>query len=200
MRTTGRAASSLVIGAITLLLSSVAFAQSDGTIFGTVKDSTGAVVADATITVLNPAKGITRKTTTNADGVFVYPQLPPGTYTIHVEKPGFKRVETSSVVVATGDKLNAGDFLLEVGDLAATVQVTADAGQLQIKTESGERSDIVSGSQIRNIDSTDQRGPGQARSGSHLGRRRIGSGASTVTNITGSFNINGTRSLSMNTP
>src|SRR5512132_1637338 len=105
MRIPGRAVSFWVIAVITLFLCGVAFAQSDGTIFGTVKDATGAVVADATVTVLNPAKGITRKTITNADGVFVYPQLPPGIYAIHVEKSGFKRVEKSNVVVATGDKL-----------------------------------------------------------------------------------------------
>ena len=104
MRIPGRLASFLMIAVITLSFSAIALGQSDGTIFGTVKDATGAVVADASITVLNPAKGITRKATTNADGVFVYPQLPPGTYTIHAEKPGFKRVEKSNVVVATGDK------------------------------------------------------------------------------------------------
>jgi outer membrane receptor protein involved in Fe transport len=187
----------LVLAAITLSLAAVAFAQSDGTIFGTVKDVTGAVVADATVTVLNPAKGITRKTTTNADGAFVYPQVPPGTYTIHVEKPGFKRVEKTNVVVATGDKLNAGDFLMEVGELAATVQVTADAGQLQIKSESGERSDIVSGSQLRNIGLNGRNVVDLAKlvPGVISGGAASGSGASTVTNITGSFNINGTRSL-----
>src|ERR1035437_6409768 len=56
-----------------------------GTIFGTVKDSTGAMVQAASVTIANPANGITRTVTTGGDGSFVAPNLLPGTYTVTVE-------------------------------------------------------------------------------------------------------------------
>src|SRR6266496_1662793 len=132
---------SFTIGTVLLLaaFTSSALAQNPGSITGAAKDSNGGVLPGASVTVVNPAKAITQKAETNAQGDFVFPQLPPGTYTITVEKTGFKKVEKANVVLSTGDKLNAGDFELEPGDLSATVQVEADAGQLQIKSESGER-------------------------------------------------------------
>ncbi|MGH9936630.1 MAG: TonB-dependent receptor plug domain-containing protein, partial [Blastocatellia bacterium] len=91
--------------------------------------------------------------------------------------------------------LSAGEFTLEVGAVSETVQVTADAGQLQIKTESGERSDLVSGQQLRNIGLNGRNIIDLAKivPGVISGGAASGTGASTVTNITGSFTINGTR-------
>src|SRR5262249_29247608 len=117
---------------------------------------------------------------------FVAPQLPPGAYTISVEKQGFKKVEKSNVVLSTSDKLNAGDFTLEVGQVTEAVQIQADAGQLQIKTETGERADLVSGQQLRSIGLNGRNAIDLARlvPGVISGGAASGSGASTVTNIT----------------
>src|SRR5262245_35615021 len=171
------------------------FAQSAGSITGTVKDSNGSAVALATVTVNSPTIGITQTATTNEIGIFIFPQLPPGNYLIKAEKNGFKKIEKSNVILSTGDRLNAGDFVLEVGAVSETVQVTADAGQLQIKTESGERSDLVCGQQHRNIGLNGRHVLDLARlvPGVISGGAASGSGASTVTNITGGFTINGTR-------
>jgi Carboxypeptidase regulatory-like domain/TonB-dependent Receptor Plug Domain len=191
-----------VIGAImsslitTLILSftSVAFGQSGaGSITGTVKDSNGAAVAGAIVTIVNPAKSIAQTATANEDGIFVFPQLPPGDYTISVEKVGFKKVEKSNVVLSTADKLNAGDFVLAVGEVAETIQVQADTGQLQLKSESGERSDLITNRQIRDI----------AINGRNiLDLTRVTPGIinvnqqaqSTVNNAGGTFTVNGLRS------
>src|SRR6266542_6184 len=166
--------------------------QNPGSITGTAKDSNGGVLPGASVTVINPAKAITQKAETNEQGDFVFPQLPPGTYPITVEKAGFKKVEKANVVLSTGDKLNAGDFELEPGDLSATVQVEADAGKLQIKSESGERSDLVSNKQLRDIALNGRNVvdylklvPGVISGGTRT--------TSTVTNITDGFSINGTR-------
>ena len=137
--------------AIVIALAVFAFGQSDGSITGQVKDSNSSAVAGATVRIVNPANGVSRTMATDADGIFVAPQLPPGAYTISVEKQGFKKVEKSNVILSTSDKLNAGDFTLEVGQVTEAVQIQADAGQLQIKTESGERADLVSGQQLRSI-------------------------------------------------
>src|SRR5262247_2807922 len=181
--------------AIIIMLAGIAFGQSDGSITGHVKDSNGAAVAGATVRIVNPTNGVARTATTDADGIFVAPQLPPGAYTISVEKQGFKRVEKGNVVLSALDKLNAGDFTLEVGQVTEAVQIQADAGQLQIKTESGERSDLVSGQQLRGIGLNGRNAIDLARlvPGVISGGAASGSGASTVTNITGNFTINGTR-------
>ncbi|HZS03640.1 MAG TPA: TonB-dependent receptor [Blastocatellia bacterium] len=173
-----------------------AFGQNAGSITGAVKDGSGAAIAGATVTITNPANSISQTATTNEAGIFVVPQLPPGTYVIRVEKGGFKKVEKSNIALSTGDKLNAGDFVMEVGELAETVQIQADVGQLQIKSESGERSDLVSGQQLRNIGLNGRNAIDLAKlvPGVISGGPASGNGASTVTNITGSFVINGTRS------
>src|SRR5581483_3605792 len=56
-----------------------------GTIFGTVKDPSGAIVSGAMVTVINPANGITRVVRSSESGDFVVPNLLPGTYSIAVE-------------------------------------------------------------------------------------------------------------------
>src|SRR5262245_21402920 len=83
-----------------------AFAQSAGSIMGTVKDANGSAIAGATVSLVNSASSVAHTVTTNEDGIFVSPQLPPGAYVIKVEKSGFKKVEKTNVILTTGDKLN----------------------------------------------------------------------------------------------
>src|SRR5581483_11140725 len=115
------------------------------------KDPSGAVVPNATVTVRNGEIGVTRVATSSESGDFVLPNLPPATYSISVEAQGFKKMETRSVVLSAADKLNAGDFVLQVGSTTETVSVTADAGQLQLQANSGERSDLVTNKQLNEI-------------------------------------------------
>lgn len=122
-----------------------------GSITGTVKDSTGAVIPGATVTVTNPANKVTETATSGDDGVFVLPQLPPGKYTVTAELPGFKKAEKTDVFLTPTTKLNAGDFVLEVGAVNEAVTVSADTGQLQIKSESGEKSDLITNVQIKDL-------------------------------------------------
>src|SRR5262245_16726218 len=173
------------------------FGQSEnGTIAGTIKDSSGALIPGASITILNPAKSVAQTVSSNEEGNFVSPQLPPGTYTLVVEKSGFKKVEKSNAILPVASKINVGDIRLEIGQLSDTISVETDIGQLQIQTESGERSDLVSGKQLREIGLNGRNVIDLAKivPGVIAGGAASGSGASTVTNITGSFTINGTRS------
>jgi hypothetical protein len=55
-----------------------------------VKDPSGASVPGAAVTVVDPSVSITQKTTTNEAGIFIFPQLAPGTYTLTVEKAGLR--------------------------------------------------------------------------------------------------------------
>src|SRR5277367_3025870 len=83
----------LFISALLLLSCSVLFAQvTSGTIFGTVKDPSGAVISGATVTIANPTNGLTRTIASSDTGDFVAPNLLPGTYSITVAAPGFKKL------------------------------------------------------------------------------------------------------------
>src|SRR3989442_13152202 len=83
-----RRASAAVV--VWFVLSLPALAQTRGTIPGEVKDSTGAVVPGATVTVVNKATNATRTTSSNAVGLYDFPALQPGSYTIKTELDGFK--------------------------------------------------------------------------------------------------------------
>jgi Carboxypeptidase regulatory-like domain/TonB-dependent Receptor Plug Domain len=150
----GRLAS-IVCSVITMVLclsgTSVLAQVTSGTIFGSVKDASGAVLPNATITVRADQIGFTRVVTSSANGDFVLPNLPPATYSIQVEAEGFKKLEARRVVLSAADKLNAGDFVLQVGATTETVNVTADPGQLQLQSNSGERSDLVTNKQLNEV-------------------------------------------------
>jgi hypothetical protein len=122
-----------------------------GTISGTVKDSSGAYIKGATVTIADPANGLTRTVTTSGSGEFSAPGLYPGTYTITVEAPGFKKLESSGFVLNAADKLGAGDLVLAVGAATDSVTITADVGQVQLQSDSGERSDVISSKQLNDV-------------------------------------------------
>ncbi len=137
----------LFVGTATVAVGQV----TSGSINGTVRDVTGGVIPSATVTVANPATGVTRTVTTNDTGDFVVPSLPPGDYTIRVEAQGFKTLEKSDVRLSATDRLNAGVLELELGGTTEVVNVTAGAGELQLQANSGERSDLITGNQLNNL-------------------------------------------------
>jgi hypothetical protein len=123
----------------------------NGSISGDVKDASGAYISKATITIKAPAIGVNRNATSNGDGMFVVPNLPPGTYEITVAAAGFKHFEKKEIILSTGDRLNAGDFVLQVGASQDTVTVTAEAGQIQVQADSSERSGLIDNKQLNNL-------------------------------------------------
>jgi carboxypeptidase family protein/TonB-dependent receptor-like protein len=138
--------------ALVLLAAATGLGQStSGSITGTVKDGAGAPVSDANVLVTNPATNLTRRVTTNSAGVFTAPQLPPGNYTVAVEKNGFKKLEKTNIVLNAIDLVNAGDFTLDVGAVTDTVTVSAEAARIEIQSETGERSGLVTGTQIKDL-------------------------------------------------
>jgi hypothetical protein len=142
----------IFVAVVASLFCANVFAQvTSGTIFGVVQDSSGAVVPQATVTIRNSAVGLSRTVTSSGDGSFVAPNLPPGTYNISVEAAGFKKTEKTGVVLSAADRLNAGEFQLSIGASDSTVTVSADAGQLQLQSSSGERSDVVTGKQMNDL-------------------------------------------------
>jgi hypothetical protein len=188
----------IVIGALIAIaaLSICAFAQNSGSITGTVKDSTGLVIPGAAVTVVEQATAFRQSTTSGAEGNFIFPQLPAGTYTLTAESKGFKKNESRDVVVPVATKVGVGDIVLEIGSLTDTITVEANAGTIQIQADSGERSDIVTNRDLREIGLNGQNIVDMMKfiPGINVSAL-VANAASTVTNITGSFQVNGTRSL-----
>lgn len=111
------------------VLSAPLWAQTYGEITGTILDPTGAVVAGATVTITNVATNAVRTTESNEAGVYRFPSLPPGQYTIRVERQGFKTVTRSNIELQVQQSARI-DFELAVGAMAETIEVTAEAALL----------------------------------------------------------------------
>jgi carboxypeptidase family protein/TonB-dependent receptor-like protein len=139
------------LGLVVLATTAGVGQSTSGSITGTVKDGSGAPIPEANIQVTNPATNLTRKATTNSAGVFTVPQLPPGNYIVAVEKAGFKKLEKTNIVLSAIDLVNAGDFTLDVGAVTDTVTVSAETARIQIQSETGERSGLVTGTQIKEL-------------------------------------------------
>src|SRR5436190_4856646 len=99
---------SLLLGTvIALCLSSLAFGQEiTGSIVGTVKDSSGAVIPGATVTVTDPSKNdqVIRTVVATDDGTFSIPNVPVSTYTVTVEAANFKKSINTNVKVDVGQR------------------------------------------------------------------------------------------------
>ena len=99
---------------------------SEGGVLGEVRDSSGAAVAGAIVTVTETAQGISRTTLTNSDGGFAMHQLEPGSYTVAATARGFKRAEASSVQVEVSRAVRV-DLRLDPGAVNETVEVKDEA-------------------------------------------------------------------------
>src|SRR5262245_619094 len=109
------------ISAFTLSAQSIS-----GTLLGTVRDSSGAVVAGAKIRVTNEGTGISVETKGNDSGDYVIPNLAAATYTIHVETPGFRSVEIKQIRLLQSQTVR-NDVRLEPGTIEQSVNVEAAA-------------------------------------------------------------------------
>jgi hypothetical protein len=115
-------------------LSTNAFAQSDnGTINGSVKDQSGAAVPGADVTVRNAASGTERTTVSNASGLYSVTNIPPGTYAVTVTAKGFKKFESNNNTLDPSSTLEV-EAALTIGSASETVEVSANATQLQTET------------------------------------------------------------------
>lgn len=122
---------------------------SSGRISGTVTDSTGAVVANVTVTVSDPATNLSRTVTTDENGFYTVTNLPVGTYSVSAELQNFKKSILNGNVINADARLTV-DFTLETGDLSEVVQVTQESGET-VNTTSGEVAKVIDGQQVDNL-------------------------------------------------
>jgi trimeric autotransporter adhesin len=117
--------------ALGLLFAATASAQiRSGTITGSVLDSSGAVVADADVTVINTGTNVSYKTKSLDTGQYTVPYLEAGTYNVEILRPGFKQYRHTGLALTTGQVVRI-DARLEVGEVATTLEVQAQAAQVQ---------------------------------------------------------------------
>ena len=118
---------SLVLLALCALPFAVAHGQSTtATLSGTVTDQNGAVVPAVEITVENIGTALKRQTTTNDEGNFTVPLLPPSTYSVTAQRTGFTPVRIANVVLNVGDQKSL-PIHLKAGNISEMVQITNDA-------------------------------------------------------------------------
>lgn len=140
------AAAMSILGALALPTSAQI---TTGTMSGSVKDTQGAVVPGATVTLVSATRGTTTDAQTNADGDFVFPNLTPGTYTVRVTMDGFKTLERPGIVVSPGDRVLVQTLTIDIGSLSETVTVNSETPVIQ--ASSGERSFTIDPDSVANL-------------------------------------------------
>jgi hypothetical protein len=177
---------------ICLVLALPARAQFEsGAVVGTVRDTTGGVVADAIVTLLSPDTGVEVKRTSGGDGTFEFVTVKPGIYVVSTEKAGLAVALVDNVQVQVGGRTRV-DLTMGVGALSERIEVTASAPLLE--TDRSERGQVITAAQIREL-------PLNGREYSALALLTTGvrqSALNKSTNSTpreGAFNVNGLRSV-----
>src|SRR3954454_13691547 len=127
------------LSAAMLLFSGLAFSQAQtGSLSGTVLDANDAAVAGAAVEAREMNTGVTAHTVSSDAGLYVFPNLPTGMWSISAEKPGFKKLVRTGIEIFIAQR-QALDLKLEVGDVKQSVEVTANQTLLETETsESGQ--------------------------------------------------------------
>jgi hypothetical protein len=136
-------------GVLLLLLAFPASSQTiSALITGTVTDSAGAVIPNARVTLTNQQTRAAQSLSSNDSGVFVFPSVLPGAYTVEISVAGFRSHQTKDVTVSMNERRSLGEIMLQVGQVQERVEVTAEVTPVQ--TASSERAGLVAGTQLLN--------------------------------------------------
>ena len=135
-----------------LLVALIAFSAStlaqQATIVGTVTDPSGASVPNVAVTLTNTDTGLSHVIPTNDAGQYVAVDLQIGHYKVKAEAKGFKVAEQKDVVLTVGARIRV-DFQMQLG--ASQETVTVEANAVQVQTDSGERSNLITDQQMSQI-------------------------------------------------
>ena len=165
-----------------------------GTILGTITDKTGAVIADARVTITNIGTGISRTTVTTGAGDYSVPDLVPGPYQVTVEATGFRREQVTNTVLQVAQEVRVNASLVAG---AATETVTVTSGSVSLDTDTSEIAQLVTQKQVdqlplngRNFINLLFIGEGAVQTTGEMGQMRQGEG--------NAISINGARPESNN--
>src|SRR5215216_2867096 len=135
---------------LVLIASQTATAQTVvGRISGTVQDSNGASVPNASVKIINSANNSERTVTTDESGFYTVTNLPVGIYRIEAEAKGYKKALVSGQSVTADARLTV-DLKLEVGEVSETVEIVGAAGET-VNTTSGEVARVIDQQQVQNL-------------------------------------------------
>jgi hypothetical protein len=176
---------------LSLLIAPFAKAQDNATVNGIVTDTSGALVPNAAITLINPATGQIRSETSNSAGAYRFANVGIGTYSLTVSAAGFEKSTKAGIVVNVTQTLEE-NIALTVGSQAQTVTVQADV--LQVQTETNEVSNLITGEQVeklatngRNVENLAIMGMGVSNTVSDFNNQNANTTSNTIS-------FNGTRS------
>ena len=122
-----------------------------GSILGYVRDSSGGVLPNATLTATQASTGYTRTTTSDGSGQYTFLALPPGIYRLTASGAGFENGVVENINLNVNDALKF-DFVLKVGNVSQTVSV--DASAVQVDTTTTSMGTTITSSQILAMPST----------------------------------------------
>jgi len=123
------------------LIPGVGLAQfENGSLIGTIRDASGAVIAGAQVIIVNTGTGISVSKTTDKDGDYELPSVHIGTYTISATHEGFNKAIAENISISVNTRQRV-DLTLHVGTVGETVEVTNV--QLALETESSQRGQII---------------------------------------------------------
>ncbi|MBV9226966.1 MAG: TonB-dependent receptor, partial [Acidobacteriaceae bacterium] len=164
-----------------------------GQISGSVTDPNGGAIANATVQIVSTQTSQSRSATTDSEGRFVFTELLPGTYSLTIENPGFKKYEQTGISVTATERVTLPTIVLQLGSVSETIAVEGQVAAVQ--TESSERAGLITSREMQEI-------PLKGRS--YIGTTRLLPGVIDTANrespgwndLVG-ININGTRAGSI---
>src|SRR6267142_872884 len=128
-------------------------AQTQASMSGVIHDSSGAVIPGVSVTLTNPATNFLRSAISNEAGVYNLPGLQPGRYNIKVELPGFRTVTQNDVELQIQQSARL-DFVLQVGEISQTVEVSGASRRCACSRQSEPLSRTSASSRCRSTDGT----------------------------------------------
>jgi hypothetical protein len=132
------------------LVATSAWSQSAGRLSGTVTDQTGSVIPGAEVTLtLEAGESAILRQSTNENGLFLFTSVQPVVYTLTIELTGFSKHVLRSVKVNPGQETPLGTIVLEVGSTNDSIEVAADA--VQVQTANAEISNNITNQQIQRL-------------------------------------------------
>lgn len=134
-----------LLAAAALSLPAALAQNTTGAITGLVRDPSGAVVAGARVTARNEATGLIRTAETSGEGLYRVALLPAGTYSVSVEKEGFKTQIQTGVRIEIL-QVRTVDFQLELG--AVTDRITVETAAPLLETETSQAGEVIKGEQV----------------------------------------------------
>jgi Carboxypeptidase regulatory-like domain len=141
-------AHSILLFIFAIFSATVSWASVGGSISGTVKDRSGAVIPNASIAVREVSTDIEYKTHTDGGGYYTLPVLPVGRYELDVKAPGFRSYQRKDIVLDTNAALTL-DASLEVGETTETVSVSDET--LHVETVGTQLGQVITGTEMSAI-------------------------------------------------